>query len=230
MNYQKIYNQIIERAKSRQLEGYKEKHHIIPRCMGGNNDKINLVELTAREHFLCHRLLTEIYPNNEKLWYALFLMSIGKQKNKNNRYIISNRTYEKIKIDWVLKIKNKSKPKNFMTPELRQKISQSNKGISRNKGTKFSKEVKEKMSRTKKGKIFSSQHIENLKIGIKNRKSWVKSTKPVLQYNLQDEFIQEWASIKEINKKIKGDIRACCLGKQKTAGGFKWKYAIRDFE
>ena len=35
MNYQKIYNQIIERAKTRQLEGYKEKHHILPRCMGG---------------------------------------------------------------------------------------------------------------------------------------------------------------------------------------------------
>ena len=52
MNYQKIYNQIIERAKNRQLEGYKEKHHIIPRCLNGNNDKENLVKLTAREHFL----------------------------------------------------------------------------------------------------------------------------------------------------------------------------------
>ena len=30
MNYQKIYSQIIERAKNRQLEGYKEKHHILP--------------------------------------------------------------------------------------------------------------------------------------------------------------------------------------------------------
>ena len=82
MNYQKIYNQIIERAKNRQLEGYKEKHHVIPKCIGGLNDKENLVELTAREHFLCHRLLCEIYPNNQKLLWALWLMAIGKQKNK----------------------------------------------------------------------------------------------------------------------------------------------------
>ena len=30
MNYERIYNAIIERAKTRQLEGYKERHHIIP--------------------------------------------------------------------------------------------------------------------------------------------------------------------------------------------------------
>jgi len=56
MNYQKIYDQIIERAKNRKLEGYKEKHHIIPKCLGGPDNKENLVELTAREHFLCHLL------------------------------------------------------------------------------------------------------------------------------------------------------------------------------
>ena len=82
MDYQKIYNQIVEKAKNRMLEGYKEKHHIIPKCLGGNNDKDNLVELTAREHFLCHMLLCEIYPKEYKLKHALFLMAIGKQKVK----------------------------------------------------------------------------------------------------------------------------------------------------
>jgi hypothetical protein len=57
MNYERIYNQIIERAKNRKLIGYKERHHIIPKCMGGNNNELNLVELTAREHFLCHWLI-----------------------------------------------------------------------------------------------------------------------------------------------------------------------------
>ena len=45
MNYKKIHDQIIERAKTRKLEGYKEKHHIIPRCMGGNDEPENLVQL-----------------------------------------------------------------------------------------------------------------------------------------------------------------------------------------
>lgn len=99
MNYQGIYNQIIERAQTRQLEGYKEKHHIIPRCIGGLDIKENLVELTAREHFLCHILLCEIYPKEHKLLWALWLMAIGKQKNKKTEpYKVSSREYERIKI------------------------------------------------------------------------------------------------------------------------------------
>ena len=47
MNYEKIYNQIILRAKSRELNCYVERHHVIPKCMGGTNDKDNLVKLTA---------------------------------------------------------------------------------------------------------------------------------------------------------------------------------------
>jgi hypothetical protein len=83
MNYQKIYDQIIKQAKTRKLDGYKEKHHIIPKCIGGLDTKENLVELTAREHFICHRLLCKIYPDNLKLKYALDLMNIGKQKQKD---------------------------------------------------------------------------------------------------------------------------------------------------
>ena len=47
--------------------GRLEVHHIVPKCLGGSNKKENLVELTAREHFICHRLLCEIYPKNKKL-------------------------------------------------------------------------------------------------------------------------------------------------------------------
>jgi hypothetical protein len=98
MNYQRIYNQLIERAQNRILEGYKEKHHILPKCLGGSNDKENLVELTAREHFLCHRLLCEIYPQNIKLYQALWLMSTNKNKKEGKRYKVSSRVYERIKI------------------------------------------------------------------------------------------------------------------------------------
>lgn len=108
MNYQGIYNQIIERAKARQLEGYKEKHHIIPKCIGGLDIEENLVELTAREHFLCHRLLCEIYPKETKLWYALWLMAIGKQKWKNTEpYYVSSRVYERLKLSFIEKTKHK---------------------------------------------------------------------------------------------------------------------------
>ncbi len=107
MNYEKIYNQIIERAKSREINGYTEKHHIIPKCIGGTNDKINIVELTAREHFLCHMLLVEMYPNNIKLYQALWLMSTNRNKKEHQRYKVSSRVYEKIKIKAALIYKNR---------------------------------------------------------------------------------------------------------------------------
>ncbi len=71
MNYQKIYNKIIEKARFRnEIDGYYEKHHILPKSLGGLDTDENLVKLTFREHFLCHRLLTRIYPNEVKMHYA----------------------------------------------------------------------------------------------------------------------------------------------------------------
>ena len=54
MNYLNIYNSIIDRAKTRNLPGYTEKHHVVPKSIGGSDDKSNIVELTAKEHFVCH--------------------------------------------------------------------------------------------------------------------------------------------------------------------------------
>ena len=54
-----------------------------------------------------------------------------------------------------------------------------------------------------------------------------KSTKPVIQYDLQGNFIKEWSSLNEARKCIQGDIQACCSGKQKTAGGYIWKFKTK---
>ena len=89
MNYEKIYNQIIEKAK---LENrikndniYYERHHIIPKCLGGTNKKENLVLLTGKEHYMCHKLLTYIYPNNAKLVFALWAFMNGFNKSRSIR-------------------------------------------------------------------------------------------------------------------------------------------------
>lgn len=74
MNYRRVYNQLIQRARTRSLDGYCEKHHILPRCMGGNDAKDNIVKLTAKEHFLAHKLLVRIYPKNKGVWFALIAM------------------------------------------------------------------------------------------------------------------------------------------------------------
>jgi hypothetical protein len=100
MNYQRIYNQLIERGKVRNLtnrkETYFERHHIVPRCMNGTNDKSNLVNLTAREHFLCHWLLHRIYPNNTSLSHSFFMLSTTKA-SKRKLFIPSSRAYAEAK-------------------------------------------------------------------------------------------------------------------------------------
>lgn len=82
MNYQKIYASLIERGRQRTLEGYTENHHIIPKCMGGNDEKENLVELTPEEHYLAHQLLVKIYPKNQALVRAASMMIPNRPSNK----------------------------------------------------------------------------------------------------------------------------------------------------
>ena len=82
MNYQKIYDTLINRAKDRIYAGYTEKHHIIPRCMGGNDEKTNLVKLTPEEHYVAHQLLIKIYNGNLKLVAAAQMMVVNRPSNK----------------------------------------------------------------------------------------------------------------------------------------------------
>lgn len=96
MNYQRVYDQIVSKAKTRTLTGYRERHHITPKCMGGSNDPDNLVELTAREHYICHWLLIRIYPENSKLVHAFWMMNNALREGR--RYKISARTYEEARI------------------------------------------------------------------------------------------------------------------------------------
>ena len=49
---------------------YKERHHIIPRCTGGLDEEDNLIDLTAKEHFIAHMLLAKENITNESLVYA----------------------------------------------------------------------------------------------------------------------------------------------------------------
>lgn len=90
MNYQKHYVKLIERAVDRKLNCYHERHHILPKCMGGENKPGNIIKLTAEEHYIAHLLLCKIHPNNHKLLYAAIHMTMG---NKKQRERINNKRY-----------------------------------------------------------------------------------------------------------------------------------------
>ena len=62
MNYDSIYDSLMDRAKNRLIEGYSESHHIQPKCIFPElaHDPNNLVNLTASEHYLAHQLLIKM--------------------------------------------------------------------------------------------------------------------------------------------------------------------------
>lgn len=75
MNYRAHYDRLMFRARGRVLVGYRERHHVLPRCMGGTDAKDNLVELTPEEHYVAHQLLVKLYPSHEGLSYAAVCMA-----------------------------------------------------------------------------------------------------------------------------------------------------------
>ena len=84
MNYKNHYNKLINRAKTRIITEYTERHHIIPKCMGGNDDLINIAHLTPEEHYVAHQLLVKIYNYDQRLVYAANMMCNQSRCNKRS--------------------------------------------------------------------------------------------------------------------------------------------------
>lgn len=95
MNYHKIYYNLINKRIHQPYDGYTESHHILPKSLGGSDEINNLVKLSAREHFICHLLLTKMYKIGTSEYYkmikAFFCMLMFRSSNQQ-RYI-TNRSY-----------------------------------------------------------------------------------------------------------------------------------------
>jgi len=165
MNYKKIYDSICNRAKlqlkdriERKKTGeYYEGHHIVPKCLGGTGwptqvNHPNIVLVTAREHFLCHWLLHEMYPNDYKLAKAFQMICSIKDKNQP-RYTPSSRVieYAKLKSSELHSLYMKNV---FWTDDMKQKMSE------KHTGKKHSEEVKKIISKRIKESITEESKIE----------------------------------------------------------------------
>ena len=100
--FTRIYFAIIRNAKTRDVPPvYVEKHHIIPNSMGGLKRENNLVRLTAKEHFICHRLLTKMTAGKHQvsMIYAVYCMA---NKDREKRQLkITSRTYAVLRAAFV---------------------------------------------------------------------------------------------------------------------------------
>lgn len=125
MDYLRIYNKLVERGKVRITEEYTERHHIIPKCFGGSDDPSNLTNLTAREHFIAHQLLTKIHSGNHKMFYAFLCMI--RDPHSYRKY--NSRMYETAK-RYFSKMQSIRQTENNMmwTEEAKAKISERMKG------------------------------------------------------------------------------------------------------
>jgi len=150
MNYFRIYDNIINRAKTRTMLGYSENHHIVPKCMGGTDCKTNLVRLTPEEHYLAHQLLVKMYPENRKLVYAALIMCQSKEG-----VIRNNKLY-----GWIRKAVSKSRKNIPKSGEHKQKLRDAN------LGKKLSEETREKM----RNKIVSQEARDNISKAILGKK------------------------------------------------------------
>ena len=114
--YSKLYYKITSNAKQRITEGYTELHHIIPQSMGGSNDKENLVELTAREHFICHWLLIKMTDGEDrsKMLYALKGMKAENKYQQRYQTKITARVYETYRIEHSINHSKVMKAKNLV--------------------------------------------------------------------------------------------------------------------
>ena len=197
---------------------YYEKHHITPKCMGGDDSKENLVLLTAREHFLCHWLLVETYPDNNKLKYAFWMMVGWKtEKHNGNRYIPSSRIYEYAK-----QLRLEVMVGRVVSQETRKKISEARKGMRSSEATK--RKISKSMMGVGKGKVISEEHKRAIaagqlgkgrsmtdehkkKIGAANRgREWSNETRMKHKERLQDR-IELTCPYCELKSKSKSNMK-----------------------
>lgn len=109
MNYFLAYQRLVANATARVCpEGYVERHHILPKALGGSDDSSNLVALTAREHFLAHVLLAKIHGGT--MWQAVIIMKGGKNRYCNSRLFEIARRYAFIEREKFIKQKRIADP------------------------------------------------------------------------------------------------------------------------
>lgn len=232
MNYQRIYNNLCSRGKTREkVPGvFYEKHHIIPRAFGGSNKKENLTLLTLREHFVAHLLLVELYPKSAAMRRAVWFMCNGGKQRKEmyNKYKTSSRTFERLRKDFIDRCSGENAYwyKREFPEEMRKKISEKNKEVAKTTGFRHSnitKSILSEKAKLRKHVAPKPESIQKLKDtwkkkldnGFVVKKNFgrvcnIKSRQQlretlgirIVQLQVSDIFIKEWVSSNEVEENL----------------------------
>jgi len=204
----------------------------------------NLEELRKKEEYYI-KLYNAI---NSKEFYNVSKKGVGTKPGYNSKIYTEERNkkiglahkgqkrYEGLGIKISEKTKNKPKPPR--TKEHNEKIGLSNRGKSK---LPMKEETKNKIKNSKIG--IKQPNIDKSKKGYKmynqewkdkisksligKHKNYLGHHKPIIQYDLQGNLLNEYQSAQEAGRylnKSGNSIADCAAGKQKTAYGYKWKY------
>ena len=164
--YNTWYYTIIRNAQTRNSITPNEKHHILPKSLGGTNDKHNLVELTCREHYICHLLLTKFTAGvaKQKMFYALHRLT-----NTDKTKIKSSRIYEYLRYNHSSIVSERMTLNNPNKCGRKPTVKQSIAIRKSNSERVWTNESKLKMSKTKTGvsiimPAFTAEHKNNLSV------------------------------------------------------------------
>lgn len=160
--YTRLYYRIINnRLQNPIMLGYKERHHIVPKSLGGSNLKENTVHLTVREHFVCHRLLPKMTSglDRQRMYHALVCFLKPLQKSRPDivitSYVVAQAREESARFLSQTRKGKATRPAGEYrhSEETKRKQSASALGIvKRPKGYAHTEETKQKMSANRKGK------------------------------------------------------------------------------
>ena len=156
------YHKFIDRLRNQVVDGYCEKHHILPRSLGGSDDSSNIICLTVRQHYIAHWMLWKAYGG--AMAVAFDYMSGIKRYGSR----LPSRIVEALKADVSKRISERP-----VSKETRQKQSQAK------LGKKLTPEHIEKVRKTRIGKKMPPEFgkkVSQAKLGIATRGSgWLHS-------------------------------------------------------
>jgi group I intron endonuclease len=234
-----IDNIIATRGRFNCGEEYHESHHVIPKCMGGSDEKNNLVDLFAREHFEAHRLLALENPQNEKIVYAWHAMAFMKN-DCHQRYELTSEEFEEVRKAHSAAMSGENNPNYGLTgenhylygthrsEETKNKISEANKGENNGMfGKCHAEEARKKMSNAQKKRFenpenhprYGKHASEETKMKMSAAFSGESNPacRAVYCYELDEYF---WGA-REAEQKYgisSCHISSCCRGSRKSCG------------
>lgn len=185
---------------------YWEGHHILPKCLGGKgysrSKHPNIIFLTAAEHFTAHKLLVELFPENEKLAYAFWAMCTVSNT-------ATNATAE-----------------DYQTARMIRSKTIGNKARIKLIGLEASVETRQNHSNSQSGELngfYGKSHSDETKAKLSKAKS-----KAVRHINTGTEYASSYEAAEKlgISRVL---INNCCRGKQEsTCGGMRFEYVNPD--